>query len=231
MSESTIQFNETTEVLARQCAFSEVGENARLKDTAQMQKLWNSSGIRREYKIGSPIHAYRQYGPKQDSIVWFVAQNTIQWNWVECFEGYSDDVPSHTAYQQDGYQDWFDNPQPSVRPSGCEAQMGILHFTFVKKTYFLHEGAKINRQLMKKGPSTYFHSHLVDGQDVTNKISRQYGYPANHCDVGSNTAIIHGRFYPGVTEWPLERVDSGGGLRIVVLSRRDNQAFGVRMMV
>ena len=82
--------------------------------------------------------------------------------------------------------------------------MGIIHFTFVKKTYFLHECAKINRQLMKKGPSTYFHSHLVDGQDVTNKISRQYGYPANHCDVGSNTAIIHGRFYPGVTEWPLE---------------------------
>ena len=39
---------------------------------------------------------------------------------------------------------------------------------------------------------------------MTNKISRQYGYPANHCDVGSNTAIIHGRFYPGVTEWPLE---------------------------
>jgi hypothetical protein len=42
------------------------------------------------------------------------------------------------------------------------------------KRKFEDECAKINRQLMKKGPSTYFHSHLVDGQDATNKISRQY---------------------------------------------------------
>ena len=56
---------------------------------------------------------------------------------------------------------------------------------------------------MKKGPSTYFHSHLVDGHDVTNKISRQYGYPANHCDIGSNTAITGG------TQPTPEEIDEG----------------------
>ena len=63
---------------------------------------------------------YRQHGQKQQSIVTYVAQQTVQWNWLECFDGYSDDVPSHTAYQQEGYQDWFDNPQPSVSPAAVK---------------------------------------------------------------------------------------------------------------
>eukprot|EP01043_Picozoa_sp_COSAG02_P001592 COSAG02_NODE_34_length_49821_cov_105.420438_23_plen_100_part_00 len=67
----------TTEVLARHDAFSEVGEDARLKDTALMQELWKSSGINRKYDIGSPDHAYRQHGQKQKSIVMFHERSAV----------------------------------------------------------------------------------------------------------------------------------------------------------